>query len=166
MAAPLYHPATGGVVLDTDDTAFSRDCGNTEVLLNQDGGLDLNYNGLNVVGSTDSYSKVCQAKMDITVPAGWKVEVQVESAVTGTYVGPALAIFQHSKSGTSSKAIFKRFSEGADSYTIDYPRQEVTTSSCGRNIGIKTVTTIVARSDESFIDIGSGWKYYLNWTEC
>jgi len=69
-----HHPATGEVVLNTDDTRFTGDCGYSEVLLNLEGGLNLNYNGWNVAGSAESSSKVCQAKMDITVPVGWKVK--------------------------------------------------------------------------------------------
>lgn len=170
FADPYHHPETGDLVFDTDSVEFSNDCLSSEVSFN-DGSLDVVYKGVEAVAGS---SRTCQMKIDINVPDGWLVYIYTESAVTGNYIAPALASFEHTVAGTSRQAAFKYFPEGAGSYMLDQELEEIGFSTCGESMRLKTVANVVALGAGTYVSAVSGslngetlaWRYHFLWERC
>ncbi|MEM9101607.1 MAG: hypothetical protein AAGB12_04735 [Pseudomonadota bacterium] len=177
FAASFYNPVTDELVFDTESFEFTGSCGTSSVSPNEESGsFDLIYESV-IANAKDHeiIDKTCQLKFDVEVPAGWKVEVQTEAAIGGTYLGTNLVSFQHTLAGTTREAAFE-YLTGAGTYAISQPLEILGSSYCGEDVTLKTVANLIALGNGglSLVNLSNGslngtstsWRYFLNFYPC
>lgn len=176
-ADTFKHPVTKDVVFDEDSIEFSDFCGYSEVSFNEeDGSLDLVYDDFIAIATGEEVvNKVCQFKIDLDIPKGWKLDIETEAGIGGNHVGKNIASFSHTFGGDVRQAGFK-YLIGDGAFTISQELEDIGTSGCGENITLKTVANIIAIGDGDFslINLNNGalsgtasaWRYHLNWSPC
>lgn len=175
-ADSYFHPVTKDLVFDESSVEFSENCGFSEVSFNEDGSLDLVYNDFIAIATgSEVENLVCQFKIDVAVPAGWKVKVSTEAGVGGNHVGTNIASFSHTVAGTVKEAGFK-YLLGDGAFVIEESLKTIGSSACGKDLTLKTVANLIAIGNDGFslVNLNNGslngttssWKYHWSWEAC
>ncbi len=163
-ADQYLHPVTGDVVSDFDVIELSSQCPVDSFM---GVGVEREVHRVYPTGfyAADGVSNVCQIKFGVDAPDGWRVQILVDTSISGEYSGSAMLSAFDTLGGNTVPGHFEYYQAGGGEINMQINDEEIAFSECGANFQIKSMDNVISVSGNISIS-GIVRTYRFIWIEC